>query len=73
MGHELSPENALFDLAEGAEAPTIKAPAGNQEPISEDVLDIGLDLDELTAEMESEGGGSDLGFDPFTAYPFWDW
>ena len=63
MGHELSPENALFEVAEGAEVPAVTAPVGKPEPISEDVLDIGLDLDELTAEMESEGAGADLGLD----------
>jgi pilus assembly protein FimV len=63
MGQELMPENPLFEVSEGAEAETATAPSVKPEPISEDVLDIGLDLDELTAEMESEGAGSDLGLD----------
>jgi pilus assembly protein FimV len=65
MGHELLPETPLFEVAEGVEAPVATAPAAKPEPISEDVLDIGLDLDELTAEMESEGAGGelDLGLD----------
>lgn len=65
MGQELLPENPLFEVIEDAEAEaeTATAPSVKPEPISEDVLDIGLDLDELTAEMESEGGGSDLGLD----------
>ncbi len=63
MGKEISPENPLFATAE-ASAPT--APAPRPEPISDDVLDIGLDLDELSAEMEGEadsGDSLDLGLD----------
>lgn len=64
MGHDLAPENTLF-----ADAPE------NIEPIAEedeedtsvaidDVLDIGLDLDALAAEMEpSDDFGSDSGSD----------
>ncbi len=55
MGRELLPDNELFASVESAEPPAAeKKPAA---PISDDVLDIGLDLDELTAEMESEGEG----------------
>ncbi len=53
MGKEISPENPLFATAEAS------APAPRPEPISEDVLDIGLDLDELSAEMEGEADTSD--------------
>lgn len=63
MGKQISPENPLFATAE-ASAPS--APAPRPEPISEDVLDIGLDLDELSAEMEGEADGGDsldLGLD----------
>jgi pilus assembly protein FimV len=63
MGHELSPDNGLFALAEGGEAPAVAAPVEKPEPVSEDVLDIGLDLDELTAEMENEGAAEEFGFD----------
>jgi len=63
MGHELDPENGLFEVAEGAAVSAVSAPSGQAEPASEDVLDIGLDLDELTAEMESEGAEDDLGID----------
>lgn len=63
MGKQISPENPLFAVAE-SEAPS--APAVRPEPITEDVLDIGLDLDELSAEMESDADISDsldLGLD----------
>jgi len=63
MGHELSPGNSLFISTEGHGGPAAKVPAGKSEPITEDVLDIGLDLDELTAEMESDGAYTDTGFD----------
>jgi pilus assembly protein FimV len=63
MGHELSPEDPLFEVVEGIAAPAVMAPVERAEPISEDILDIGLDLDELTAEMESEGAGHDLGLE----------
>ncbi len=62
MGKQISPENPLFASAEAAEAPG--APASRPEPISDDVLDIGLDLDELSAEMEADSSDSlDLGMD----------
>lgn len=62
MGKQISPENPLFASAEAAEAPS--APAPRPEPISDDVLDIGLDLDELSAEMEADSSDSlDLGMD----------
>lgn len=64
MGQQISPENPLFAAAEASEAPSVPAP--RPEPITEDVLDIGLDLDELSAEMESEADTSDsldLGLD----------
>ncbi len=63
MGKQISPENPLFASAEAAAAPVAQAAP---EPITEDVLDIGLDLDELSAEMESEADSSDdldLGLD----------
>ncbi len=63
MGHELSPENSLF-----AEAPEIDADGGEfdlstgegEDPAFDDVLDIGIDLDELSAEMESAEGELDI-------------
>ncbi len=64
MGQQISPENPLFAVAEASAAPS--APAPRPEPITEDVLDIGLDLDELSAEMESDADTSDsldLGLD----------
>ena len=64
MGYELQPDNALFAEAGERELPAISKPAA---PLSDDVMDIGLDLDELSAEMEGEGEGSgelfDLGLD----------
>ncbi|NOR51034.1 MAG: tetratricopeptide repeat protein [Gammaproteobacteria bacterium] len=71
MGHELSPENPLF-----AEAPAVDESESTdefdlpltetEEAIFDDVLDIGIDLDELSAEMESSPEGDidiDLGLD----------
>ena len=63
MGHELSPENSLF-----AEAPEVEATEGDEflstgegeESAIDDVLDIGIDLDELSAEMESAEGELDI-------------
>ncbi len=63
MGHELAPDNALFAVAAGAVAAAAYAGSAAQESFAGDVLDIGLDLDELTSEMESEGSGGDSGFD----------
>ncbi len=59
MGHELAPDNDLF-----SEAPENVEPVAAKEEESvagiDDVLDIGLDLDALAAEMEpSEEYGSD--------------
>lgn len=62
MGKQISPENPLFAAAEATAAPS--APASRPEPISDDVLDIGLDLDELSAEMEADSSDSlDLDMD----------
>lgn len=69
MGHELSPENPLF-----AEAPEVEeeedefdlSAAEGDDSAFDDVLDIGIDLDELSAEMESSGEDEldiDLGLD----------
>ncbi len=66
MGHELSPENALFAGATATAAESQQPVAEEKsEPVSDDVLDIGLDLDELSAEMEGEGSEEsfDLGLD----------
>jgi len=66
MGHELSPDNDLFAGAEAAPAPApAQEPDMKGEPVTDDVLDIGLDLDELTAEMEGEASDEDfdLGLD----------
>jgi pilus assembly protein FimV len=60
MGHELCPENILFEAGAGAELPAAAESAASS------VMDIGLDMDELTAEMEGEGSGGmdfDLGLD----------
>jgi pilus assembly protein FimV len=57
MGHELLPDDELFAAADSAEvAPVTSKPAPS---MNDDVLDIGLDLDELSAEMEAEEEGSD--------------
>ncbi|MCW9089252.1 MAG: hypothetical protein OQK54_06955 [Gammaproteobacteria bacterium] len=67
MGYELLPEHPLFADAEEppAEVDVTEPVATKPEPVSDDVLDIGLDLDELSAEMESEGSDEsfDLGVD----------
>ncbi len=63
MGHEICPENVLFEAGAGAAAPAADTAA---ESAAGNVMDIGLDLDELSAEMEGEGGGDmdlDLGLD----------
>lgn len=64
MGHELCPQNVLFEAGVSAKLPAAhdvhKAGSGDA------VMDIGLDMDELTAEMEGEGGDGmdfDLGLD----------
>jgi pilus assembly protein FimV len=64
MGRELSPESELFAGAEIAEVQS-QEPVTKPEPVTDEVLDIGLDLDELTAEMESEVNEEslDLGMD----------
>ncbi|MFA5529684.1 MAG: FimV/HubP family polar landmark protein [Thiohalomonadaceae bacterium] len=59
LGHELLPEHDLF-----AKAPTTPVPAGPDHVdarLDDEVLDIGLDLDALTEEMES--GASDFNLD----------
>jgi pilus assembly protein FimV len=64
MGHELSPENLLFAEApeeDGAEDDLLDFAEGD-DTVFDDVLDIGIDLDELSAEMES-ASGDDLDFD----------
>jgi pilus assembly protein FimV len=61
MGHELCPDNVLFAAGAGAAPHAVKA-----ESAAEAVMDIGLDIDELTAEMEGErssGMDFDLGLD----------
>lgn len=58
MGHELAPDNPLF--AEAPESPVpIAEEAEENVAAIDDVLDIGLDLDALAAEMEpaEEFGG----------------
>ena len=69
MGHELAPEHPLFAQApEGGEAIPEEE---EHRPAEDDVMDIGLDLDALAAEMEpseeeaaaaSEFGDFDLSF-----------
>lgn len=63
MGRELVPENALFAATAGAVASAAFAGSAAHENFDADVLDIGLDLDELTSEMEGDGSGNDSGFD----------
>jgi len=60
MGHELAPGNGLFGDANAAAA---SVPVSAGEPVVDDVLDIGLDLDALGSEMESEGADEGLGID----------
>lgn len=67
MGQALIPENALFG-GEGAQATSPAQDSSQQaESATDEVLDIGLDLDELTSdtEMQSEAadGSLDLGMD----------
>lgn len=62
MGHELAPDNGLFSNA-GAVAAAAPASMAEPETAVEDVLDIGLDLDALGSEMESEAPAEDMGFD----------
>lgn len=57
MGQELCPENVLFKGAAGSAAPAAAAAGGGE------VLDIGLDLDELSTEMEGEGPEEELDLD----------
>lgn len=66
LGLAMLPGHALF--ADAAASPTPEKPPvdqGEGEPMADDVLDIGLDLDELSAEMEGEAsdGNFDLGMD----------
>lgn len=60
MGNELSPGNALFAVAAGAVASAAHA---GQDTLANDVMDIGLDLDDLTSDTGSGGTGDDAGFD----------
>jgi len=57
MGHELLPEDEMFAGADSAEVAPVASKSTSS--MSDDVLDIGLDLDELSAEMEGEAEGSD--------------
>lgn len=59
MGQKLIPENALFG---GTGAPSGKT-AQQSEAVTDDVLDIGLDLDELGAGSETETPASDDSLD----------
>lgn len=62
MGHELCPDNALFSAA--PTSTDLELPAAAPEaPAGADVLDIGIDLDALTEDMESgsQGEAMDLG------------
>ncbi len=70
MGHELAPENPLF--AEAPKGGEVSVSSGNgtkSDHIMDDVFDIGLDLDELAAEMEGAGepgaGASSVGGEEF--------
>ncbi len=64
MGHELCPQNVLFEAGAASAA---AASTGAAAPAAADnVMDIGLDLDEISAEMEGEaeaGMDLDLGLD----------
>ncbi len=60
LGHELLPDHALFAKAPEAPAP---GPDHADARLDNEVLDIGLDLDALTEEMESGGGGSEFNLD----------
>jgi len=64
MGHELSPENSLFAKApeiDAADEEEFDLSMGESEDTAfDDVLDIGIDLDELSAEMESAEGELDI-------------
>jgi len=65
MGKEICPDNPLFAAVDTSAVESVES-AAKPEPITDDVLDIGLDLDELSAEMEGEAdtsGGIDLGLD----------
>jgi pilus assembly protein FimV len=65
MGNELCPDNILFEAGATTELPAA-AVTSHAESHVDTVMDIGLDLDELTAEMEGEGRGDmdiDLGLD----------
>lgn len=63
MGHELCPGNPMFSSAPEEGAATLGH--GESASAGSDVLDIGIDLDALTADMESssEEGGSGLDVD----------
>jgi len=60
LGHELLPEHALFAKAPEALTP---GPDHADARLDNEVLDIGLDLDALTEEMESGGGGGEFNLD----------
>ena len=63
MGYELAPNNPLFSA--GAEVDEAVGSEADEAAASEEVLDIGLDMDALTEEMESttETGGDEFDFD----------
>ena len=51
MGHELEPDNPMFSETPGTADPA-ESQIADEPPRNDEVLDIGLDLDALTAEME---------------------
>lgn len=60
LGHELMPEHPLF--AKAPDNPVVAVPDHADARLDNEVLDIGLDLDALTEEMES-GGSDDFNLD----------
>ncbi len=66
MGHQIAPENPLFiNAPDGVDIPTMGQTGEDPDSMSGNVLDIGLDLDELSAEMEMDDDEMDfdLGLD----------
>ncbi len=65
MGAEMSPGTALFAAAAAAAATMATADVASEEAFAGDVLDIGLDLDELTSETPAgnTAGEAELDFD----------